>query len=400
MKERIEEAVESASDVVDQAALRRTRPSKEEVRDIGGSITRGFPYFVGACLVIWLIALLFMDTYTVPKAIELLCLSFTFCFALLGMYCSVFMPRGIFPFWCVSAYALILTVILWLFNYYTGDNYYAIAISDILSAIGIDLSDAAGTVIGFLGTFAVMLFTSIGVTTVISAQLRKYIPSVLAMMNIHAKEGIRAKAEWFFMIPDIVDVQEVVLELPETRHVYDFRRAVSISTYLFMLGLLVSSYLFVNPYFLEVMSWKTMLAITLMLSMFTPALILPWQIFRSIGAKAKTEAHRDYYLWLGAKNRLFTTFTAMGVFMMMFLLSVYLGNDALSIIKNYIMFLVPLLLTSVMYGGLYCNNFERIDRESISDEFEKYRRGDRSPIDWESSKGGKRLLTTALGVPR
>lgn len=394
MKERLEEAMESANNAVDQVALRTPNTSDKPGRqDAGQSVTRIFPYFVVAVLILWIISFFWIDTHTVPKAIEILCLSFTFCFAIFGLFCAVRLPSGIFPFWALAGYATGLTVVLWSFNYITGDNYYANAINDILGSLGIHLSDILYMVVGFLSTLAVMLFTSIGVTTVISAYLRRYIPYVLNSMNEHAKMGIRGKSERFFMIPDIVDIQEVVLDPSETSHIFNFQRSLSISMYLFVLGLLVSSYLFVNPYFLDVMSWKTMLSITLMLSMFTPALILPWQIFRSIGARARSEAHREYHLWIGAKNRLFTTFTALGVFMMMFLLSVYLGNNAMDIIRNYLIFLVPLLLTSAMYGTLYCNNFEKYDKERIVESFDEMRTRDRSPFDCKSSKGGKRLLT-------
>lgn len=382
MKERLEEAMESANNAVDQVALRTPKTSgKSGKNDAGPSITRTFPYFVIAVLMLWIISFFWIDAHTVPKAIELLCLSFTFCFAVFGIFCAVHLPNGVFPFWALAGYAICLTAILWSFNYITGNNYYADAMYDILGALGIHLSDILYTIVGFLSTLAVMLFTSIGVTTVISAYLRRYIPYVLSSMNEHAKMGIRGKSERFFMIPDIVDVREVVLDPAETNHIFNFRRSLSISTYLFVLGLLVSSYLFVNPYFLDVMSWKTMLSITLMLSMFTPALILPWQIFRSIGARARSEAHREYYLWIGAKNRLFTIFTALGVFMMMFLLSVYLGNNAADIIMNYIVFLVPLLLTSVMYGTLYSNNFEKYDKERIVESFNEMRTRERSPFD-------------------
>ncbi len=149
----------------------------------------------------------------------------------------------------------------------------------------------------------------------------------------------------------------------------DFRTGLSITAYLFILGLFISSYLFLNPYFLDVMTWQTMLAVMLMLSMFTPALILPWQIFRTIGAKVESSAPRDYYLWIGARSKLFTTFAALGAIMMMFLISVYFGNDIATNLETYLDFLIPLLATSVMYGSLYANNFERADRDAICERF-------------------------------
>ncbi|MDO5853132.1 MAG: hypothetical protein Q4Q62_03560 [Thermoplasmata archaeon] len=373
--ERFEEAVESASDRLDRLEANDAPPRITAGEDY---IVRIFPYFVISCLIVWMAGLVYIEDRSFSKMIEVLCLSFTLCFALLGIPCSQMMMRGALSGWRITILAIILTVALYCFSPFTGVAYFAEAIHDLVGFVGIELTGIADAVIGFLGTFCVILFTSIGVTTVISCYLRRYIPDVIATMNEHAEAGVRGKAERFFMIPDIVDVQEVVLEQPEKLHRFDVSSMLSITLYLFVMGLLVSSYLFVNPLFLQVMSWKTMFAITLMLSMFTPALILPWQIFRSIGAKARTEAHRDYYLWHGAKSRLFTTFFALGAFMMMFVLSVYLGNDVGTIINNYLSFLVPLLATSLMYGMLYANNFEIGDRESIYYRYvTKYRAPDR-----------------------
>ena len=51
--------------------------------------------------------------------------------------------------------------------------------------------------------------------------------------------------------------------------------------------------------------------------------------------------------------------------MMMFILSLYLGTDVFRIIANYVSFLLPLAMTSVMYALVYTNNFTDHDRMSI-----------------------------------
>ncbi len=372
MNSRLDEAVENASERVDQVVLRVQRqedPGPGTMDDI--RITRLFPYFIVICLIIWLVSVVFIGATTFVKIIEILCLSFTFCFAVIGIPCAKIMPEGVFSKWSVFAFAVLLTAILWLFNWITDEYYYAQAISDVLSVLGIRLGPVLDPVVGFLGTLCVVLFAPIGVTCVVSAYLRRYIPTVMATMQSHAEEGTRGKAERFFMVPTIIDVDRVVLDPPRESHLFNFRGSLSISLYEFVMGLMISSYLFVNPYFLDVMSWKTMLAVTVMLSMFIPALILPWQIFRGIGAKVESSAPRDYYLWEGARHRLLSAFAALGAFMMMFFLSVYMGNDIGRIVYNYVTFLVPLLVTAVMYGVLYTNNFEKADREEIRARFDR-----------------------------
>lgn len=335
-------------------------------------IVRGFPYFVVIAVIVWIAAVLYLGEYSFPYIIELLCLSFVFCFAILGVPCSQMMSKGLFPGWLLLLYAAALSLLLWVCGEIFGDFSFLEAISDMLGAVGIELHGLTRDVMCFLGTVAVVLFTSIGVTSVISAYMRVYMPRVFRSMSDHAVRGTRGKAERFFMVPGIIDVKEVVLD-SRSEHAFDLGRAVSIVVYLFALGLLISSYLFVNPYFLDVMDWKTMLSITLMLSMFTPALILPWQIVRCVNARVRSDAPREYHLWEGAKHRLFSTFATLGAFMMMFLISVYMGNDVERILFNYLSFLIPLLVTSLMYGLLYVNNFENTDRRVICERYEEGR---------------------------
>lgn len=373
MGERLDGAVEKAGNLVDRTAARISdgeapqspRPGTDE-RIIGV-----FPWFVAACLVLWIVCLTVTDWSGFGKIIELLCLSFTLCFAVLGFFLFFTIPGGVFSNRYNALAGLILTIVIWIADYITEDFYFAEAVDGIFGYIGIDMGESSVFTIGFLVTFAVVLFTSTGVVSVICAYLRRYVPQVLSSMNRHAEAGTRGKAERFFMIPDIIDVEGIVLDPPERSHIYDIRGFFSLATYLFVMGLLISSYLFVNPYFLDVMTEKSMLAVTIMLSMFIPALIIPWQVFRTIGAEAVSSAPRPYHLWQGARFRLFSTFTTLGVFMMMFLLSVYLGNDVASIIRTYASFMVPLLCISIMYAALYTNSFESVDLKVIQSRFEE-----------------------------
>lgn len=376
MGERLDDAVDRAGDLVDRTAARISDgPIPESPKPgIDERIISVFPYFVAACLILWMVCLYVTDWNGFGKLIELLCLSFTLCFAVFGFFLFFAIPGGVFSNRYNALAGLMVTVVIWIVDYLTEDFYFSDAVSGIFGYIGIELHGTLEFVIGFLATFGVVLFTSTAVISVICAYLRRYIPGVLSGMNRHAEKGVRGKSERFFMIPDIIDVERIELNPPQKGHVYDIHGFFSIVTYLFILGLLVSSYLFVNPYFLDVMTEKSMLAVTIMLSMFTPALIIPWQIFRIIGADAISSAPRPYHLWEGAKFRLFSTFTTLGVFMMMFLLSVYLGNDVVSIIQTYLTFMVPLLCISIMFAALYTNSFESVDLRVIQTRFEEMER--------------------------
>ena len=140
-----------------------------------------------------------------------------------------------------------------------------------------------------------------------------------------------------------------------------------------VLAMMISSYLFLNPLFLSIIDWKTMLSIMLMLSMFVPVLIIPWQIVKELGAVVISDAPRPYYLWTGAKRRLFYIFASLGAFMMMLVLSVYFGFNFIDIMQTYIVFLVPLVLTTIVYSLIYANNFSEPMKVSIVERFTEWK---------------------------
>ncbi len=365
--------MESVNDTMDEVVIRSPLPKRTSplIKNRDERLLRFFPYFILICIGFFLIGMVTCEERTLTKGIEVLCLSFVLCFMILGIPCSLMMPHGKFSFLTVAAMTFLMTTVLWITMTLIDFNYFGDAIADIFAFIGIRVDEMEYHIMGFVWTYLIMLFTPIGVISVISAYLCKYFPRIFIGMDKNAKEGIRGPAEGFFKIPEIVDVKKVIMEPSKIDHHFNLKGAAFMTTYLFILGLLISSYVFINPYFLDVMSTRTMLAIMLMLSMFTAALLLPWLIVRQLGVKVTSDAPRDYDLWIGAKNRLFTTFMALSAFMMMFVISIYMGNAVWDIITRYIQFLVPLAVTSFIYGFIYTNNFETNDHDVILERFEK-----------------------------
>lgn len=362
---------EDLSDLLDNAAAKlhpRSVFHKSDGRD--QRIVRVFPYFVVICIIIWACGLVYLGDFSFSKILEILCLVFVSCFAILGVPCFLVMDRGVFSSWVLLAGTVVLTLILWVSGLFIGQVYYAVAVDNILYAIGIDLNDGPLLVVQFLATMAILFFTSVGVLSVINAYMRLYMSRTFLAMQSRAGTGRRGKAERFFMVPDIVDVQEVRMEPISNDHVFDLRTTGQVTIYTFTMGLLISSYVFLNPLLTDILTWNTMLAVMLMLSMFTPALVIPWIVVRGVGAKVVSAAPRDYYLWTGARNRLFSTFAALGVFMLMLVLSLYLGRDLVQIVMSYVSFLIPLFVTSVIYGTVYGNNFYAGTCGTIIERFE------------------------------
>ncbi|MBQ8644131.1 MAG: hypothetical protein IJ469_05670 [Candidatus Methanomethylophilaceae archaeon] len=373
---RLKDGIESINDRIDHLAERVSPDMRavffhSERRDL--TITRYFPFFILACLVLWVVVMMYLGDYSFPKLLENLCLVFVVMFALIGTMFFRMLNAGTFPRWSLLIGSLAISSLIWLSEIRFGDMVYAEAVDAVLSVLHMDLSDDMVVVLGFLVLFYITLFTTVGVLSVTSAYLRIYLARVFATMDSHAVDGIRGKAESFFMVPDIIDPKEVVIEPKINVHRFNFRVFLRMFLYTLVLGMMISSYLFINPLFLDVMSWKTMLSIMLMLSMFVPVLVVPWQLVEDLGAKVRSDAPRDYYLYVGAKKRLFSTFAALGVFMMMFVLSLYFGNDVLDILKNYLYYLIPLVFTSAMYAFIYSNNFHEAMKLTIQARFEDYK---------------------------
>ncbi len=359
--------LDDLNEIIDKAADRlpsNREPSKER-DEFGRKLLKAFPYFVVMCIFLWTFVIFLQGVFTFSRLIEVLCLVFVTGFAILGVPCTYYSDRGVFSMWAVFAFTVLMTCILWIAGKLMGQVYYEDAVSGVLLYLGISLPANIEFVLGFLAVLCVLFFTSLGVISVVCAYMKRYIPDVFLAMQKHADMGARGKSEKFFMVPEIIDVKEVIVEPVKNPHKFDFRASLSISLYMFLLGLMISSYIFLNPLLINVLGWRTMLAIMLMLSMFTPALLLPWQIVRGVGAKVSSDAPRDYYLWKGAKSRLFSTFATLGAFMMMLILSLYLGNNVLDIVNVYLSFLVPLLVISLTYGALYTNSFHEQVRDSI-----------------------------------
>ena len=320
-------------------------------------ILKNFPTFVGICVFIWIISILYQDDYSLGMLIQLLCLVFCTMFALLGIPCLFLMDEGPLPRSFVVTYGLVGSAIIWIFMAATDQTLFDQAVKGVLEIFGISISGYVLHFVSYIVIFMILTCTTCAVLSVVCAYLRNYVVNVLMAINSRVGTSRRGRAEKFFLVPDIIDITSVELEPRFNQHRIDINCFLSLCVYMMFMGVVISSYVFVNHYFLDAVNWKIMLAIMILLSSFMPCLIIPWQFFRSIGAKVCSAGNRDYYIWNGAKSRLFSSFLALSSFSMMFLLSLYFGHDILTILMNYALYLLPLLVISVMYALMFSNNF-------------------------------------------
>ncbi len=332
-------------------------------------ITKRFFFFFTICILFWLILTFYRGDYSFSTVVIYLCFSFVLCFTILGLCVFRRIGHGPLPDWALGVNAFAFAIVMVLYGENSGNLNFLDIFREMLDWLNLTLDDPLLLILAIFGVAVAILFATIGVMYIISAYLRRYLPSLFVLLLKDSYNGVRGPVESFFMVPDFVDVKDVVLEPEIDFHKYDAEISFDVWLYIMIMGVLISSYLFINPLFLETISSENMLAIMFMLAIFVPALIFPWMVVKDIKAQAITDAPRPYYLWNGAKRRLFSSFLTLGAFMMLLLLSLYYGYSIIDIVVRYLYLLVPLGSVAFTYSVLYTNNFRNTMKVAIFTRF-------------------------------
>lgn len=332
-------------------------------------ITKIFPYFVVSCVLLVLILIIYLDNYTVGGILFAICLGFVLGFILLGIACVFLSDTGVitrkYTIPVIVIFPIIAAVVLYFIGPITGMNHFLIKFFYIFGSNSEFVSLLAVSYTIALMTF----FVAYGVVSVIVGYFRSYFFKVLRSLEMPPERRKNHIPEWLFQIPDIIDVRSVELE-PETdddRFNKELFRNTAVS--LFTLGVVICSYIFINPIFLQTVQFEEMLLIGVFISLFITPLVLPWSIVRSIGAKVKSDAPRDFYLWKGMKGRLYQGFFAIAIFMMLLILSLYLGMDFSRIAVTYIGYIVFMGIISIITSFVYVNTYYRGFKNGIVKSF-------------------------------
>ena len=370
-RERRVEAIDNSINTVAEIIPYKGKQRNRQLKEMDAKIVQHFPVFVGVCIAFWIFAIFFMEEFTLQNIIKILCVVFIAGFTVIGAPIFFLMADGVFPKWILLVDAALFSGIAALYGHLTGHALFQQAVGVFLAKAGIVLDGFGLAMTSWLIMMLIILFAIIGVMYVLSAYLRKFFPRVFLGLYIHSRQGIRAGTEKFFAIPDIIDVKDVILDPSIDRSRYNTPVALKLAIYIVLCGLLVSSYLFLNPVFLETMSTEDMSAIMVMLSVFLPTLIVPWQIVADLNARVVSDAPRDYYLWTGAKKTLMGFFLALAVFLTMFLIALSYGHSVWDMLLNYAYYLVPLICISQMFAMVYANNFVEDMKEQITADFQE-----------------------------
>lgn len=325
------------------------------------------------------------DAATAYDIIYWICEGFAIGFAFLGLICVVYMGTPIIKHRYTIPLFLSFPVILAIALYMLHD--YNVAPALFVSRFFYLFGDGSVTLhtllLGFLTIEIAIFLVAAAVSSVISAYFKRYFSRImLGMMNKDPENRARKASYWLFNIPEVLDVEDVVLDPTEEKG-FNHRVFGELVLYLFVTGLITCSYIFLNPYFVIEMPLGEMIMMALLLSLFIATLIIPWNIIRAVGAKAKTQAPRDIYLWKGMKGRLSLSLMAIFVFFMMIIILAYFKVDLSKVLISYGSYMVMMLATAIIYSFVYVNvyyvPFKNGLIESFNAEKEKRRRKAEKP---------------------
>ncbi len=346
-------------------------------------IIRNFPYFICLSVLFIMIIIALTGPSTMAQIFYTICLGFVFGFCILGLFCSLMMDKGVVDFRVDIVVFVTMPFIISLVLYMAGDRFspsiFMIKFFDIFHGDVSLLSISAAVYTLFIAIFLVC----VGVISVMVGYFRSYLHRIFRYIeNSRSKNTFKKRFTYeFFRIPDIIDVEEV--ELDPQMDDYKFNRELFFSVFmsLFVLGIVICSYIFLNPLFLSEIPLDEMLIIAVMLSMFLSTLVIPWSIMKSVGVHVKSRA-RPYYLWKGMKSRLYQGFFALAFIMMILMLSAYLGMDFSRIAVTYIGYVLFMGLISAFTAFIYVNHFYKGFKNGIVTSYyeRKYRDRDKDDL--------------------
>jgi hypothetical protein len=232
-----------------------------------------------------------------------------------------------------------------------------------------NIFEKSNELVSFLiSTYSITLlvfFVAYGVVSVIVGYFRSYFYRILKALEKPPEARKNHIPEWLFQIPDIIDVKSVELDPETDDESFNVRLFVNTAASLFALGVVICSYIFINPLFLQLIPDEEMLIIGMLLSLFISPLVIPWSIVKSIGAKLTSDAPREFFLWKGMRGRLYQGFFAVTFFMMLLTMSLFMGMDFGRIANTYAGYIAFMGVVSVITSFVYVNTYYRGFKKGI-----------------------------------
>ncbi|NLL95238.1 MAG: hypothetical protein GX224_05760 [Thermoplasmatales archaeon] len=333
-------------------------------------VVKAFPYVVFASLLLTLAVCVHSGVWTFGGVLLSLALSFVAVFAVFGILCLAVCDKGTLDPAKWAPFLLIVPAAFAALLYLVGNYLFPPMLTSWLFEFGpwmgfefnLD-SDFKKIALLTVRLYLLMVATFLvahGVTSTLSAHFRKYIGRVYAYIGSLRNDGTDSPRGrfvlWLYKIPSVIDIDRVELRDEPYDNDFDMKAFTALLVSVYVLGVVISSYLFLNPIFLSRMSFTQIILVAMALSSFMPALVIPWYNARDTGARVKSQA-RDYYLWEGMKTTLYSGFFAFGLLFFLFILVIYYGVDLERVALTYLGYLIFMGFTSTIVSFVYTNHY-------------------------------------------
>jgi hypothetical protein len=332
-------------------------------------IVKYFPYFLVACGIFITALTIYLDNFSFTGILYSICLGFVVGFICLGVICVFLSDKGVISGRTVIPVIIVLPIIFSVlfqnFDSAFSPSGFLVRFFDVFGGT----EDIWSLLISVYSIILMIFLVAYAVVSVIVGYFRSYFYKVLMALEYPSEKRRNRIPEWLFQIPDIIDVKSVELEPEADDDKFDKPLFTSIAVSLFVLGIVICSYIFINPVFLQVIPFEEMLFISVLLSLFMSPLVIPWSIVRSVGAKVVSDAPRDLYLWKGMRGRLYQGFFAVTFIMMLLTMSVYMGMDFSRILTTYLGYVTFMGLIAGITSFVYVNTFHRGFKNGIVKSF-------------------------------
>ncbi len=330
-----------------------------DCRKLDAFIIRFFPMIIVYCLALVMFFLYESSANTAYDILYNICLGFALGFVTFGLVCLAYVGKPIVKFRYILPFLIFIPISLSLGLFPYGLEFTPNIFISQFYLFAIDGEVTYWTIlIGLYIIELTIISVAAAISSVISAYFRTYFSRLLlGPMNNNPNSKIKKIADWLFVIPNIIDVHDVVLEPEEDDGGFNFSVFKQIFVDIFVMGLAICSFLFLSPYFVNEMPIENMLMMSVLLSLFVSALVIPWHIIKSVGAKAKSQAPRDFYFWRGMKGRLSSSLIVISFFVLLFLMLTYLRMDLAKVFIIYVSYLLFMTIISSVYSFVYVNSF-------------------------------------------
>jgi len=305
-----------------------------------------------------------------------ICCSYAAGFCIMGMPTILFRRTSLFPRWkivlVVGVITLALAFLFWqIFNDNPESPNGFIAGFMYVFVWTINMEPSLLTVtLGMFMIMAIITTATYGVLEVLSVLLGKDFHRVLLSLMKSGDSKLKRRSLKLFMVPDIVDVDDVTLD-PHKSEGFDYALFRHLGRYVLIIGLVIASYLFLNPVFLQLIPIQDMMLILVILSIFVMVLVVPVSLTHTLGAEARSSGNRPFVLWKGMKNKMFHPGFYVLLFLTLLWVCLFTGEDLLRIFVSYIGYVIFMVLTSLLVSFIYVNSFYPDLNATVVENFEE-----------------------------